>query len=153
MFSNKISKLFLNRLYAFTLTSSRYTIFFLHQTFVKIIELNCNSSNLTSKTFGSYNFAKNLEEGLKSAKLESKPVILIVHKAMCGACKVLIPKLVASNDMKKLSDNFVMVNAFNGQDSKAKQYAPDGSYVPRFAVFFLNSCIRRYRFTKFYEFL
>lgn len=28
-----------------------------------------------------------------------------------------------------------MVNAFNGEDPKAKLYAPDGVYVPRFAIY------------------
>lgn len=74
---------------------------------------------------------------MKSAKLESKPLILIVHKAMCGACRTLIPKLAVSDEIQKLSDNFVMVNAFNGQDPKAKLYAPDGAYVPRFVIFLI----------------
>ncbi len=69
---------------------------------------------------------------MKTAKLESKPLILIVHKAFCGACRVLIPKLKTSDDMKRLSENFVMVNAYNGQEPDAKLYAPDGAYVPRF---------------------
>lgn len=56
---------------------------------------------------------------------------------MCGACRILIPKLAGSDDIKRLSDNFVMVNAFNGQDPKAKLYAPDGAYVPRFEIFLL----------------
>lgn len=58
-----------------------------------------------------------------------------MHKGFCGACRVLIPKLVASDEMKKLSQNFVMVNAYNGQDPTAKNYAPDGAYVPRFEYF------------------
>lgn len=73
---------------------------------------------------------------MKSAKLESKPIFLIVHKTRCGACRVLLPNLAASADMKKLSDKFVMVNAYDGLDPKAMQYAPDGAYVPRFAIFF-----------------
>lgn len=91
-----------------------------------------NSTNFSAKKFGSFDFAKNLEDGLKSAKAESKPLMLIVHKAFCGACRVLIPKLKASGDVKKLSGNFIMVNAYNGQEPNAKLYAPDGSYVPRF---------------------
>lgn len=72
---------------------------------------------------------------MQIAKLESKPIILIVHKAYCGACSVLLPKLAASDDMKKLSDKFIMVNAYDGQDPKAKLYAPDGTYVPRYVTF------------------
>lgn len=68
---------------------------------------------------------------MKVAKSESKPVMLIVHKAHCGACRILIPNLAASDEIKKLSNSFVMVNAYNGGDPNAKKYAPDGAYVPR----------------------
>lgn len=61
-----------------------------------------------------------------------------MHKTGCGACRVLLPSLAASDDMKKLGDKFVMVNAYDGLDPKAKQYAPDGAYVPRFAIFYMN---------------
>lgn len=63
--------------------------------------------------------------------------MLIVHKAYCGACRILIPNLKTSDDVKKLSENFVMVNAYDGQDPNAKLYAPDGAYVPRFVSFIL----------------
>ncbi|XP_037040236.1 thioredoxin domain-containing protein 12-like [Bradysia coprophila] len=116
MFSNKISKLFLSNLNSFAM----------------IINVN-----LSSRNFGSFAFAKNLDEGLKVAKSESKPVMLIVHKAFCGACRILIPKLAASDEIKKLSDNFVMVNAYNGEDPNSNDYAPDGAYVPR--IVFIRS--------------
>lgn len=96
---------------------------------------------IASKNFGSFSFAKNLEEGLKSAKSESKPICLIVHKAYCGACRILIPKLASCASVKKMSKDFVMVNAYNGEDPKATLYAPDGTYVPRFAIFYLQSVI------------
>lgn len=122
---------------AFTATDSYQVQNFFIKKHHDKIEIFFNSAKFSTQDFdNSYNFAKNLKEGLKSAKQESKPVMLIVHKSHCGACRILMPKLSTSDDMKKISDNFVMVNAFNGEDPDAKLYAPDGAYIPRFETFF-----------------
>ncbi|KAG4074504.1 hypothetical protein HA402_015793 [Bradysia odoriphaga] len=116
MFSNKISKLFLSNLNSLSM----------------IISIN-----LSSRNFGSFVFAKNLDEGLKIAKSESKPVMLIVTKLFAEHVEFSYRNLAASDDIKKLSDNFVMVNAYNGEDPNSTDYAPDGAYVPR--IVFIRS--------------
>ena len=62
---------------------------------------------------------------------------VIIHKTSCPACKSLKPKFSSSDEISKLSNNFVMVNANNGEDpSSDPKLSPDGSYVPR--ILFLN---------------
>lgn len=73
--------------------------------------------------------------------MESKPVLLFAHMSGCGACDRLIAKLVKSVNVKKLSQDFVMVNAFETKDSLAQdvRYRPDGKYFPRYEKLLLES--------------
>lgn len=84
-----------------------------------------------------FNFVENLENGLKAAKKESKPVMLFAHWSRCGACASLISKLVESDEVKKLSRDCVMVNAYDMKDKLAEdvKYKPDGNYFPRYESF------------------
>lgn len=82
-----------------------------------------------------FTFIDNLDIGLKRAKTESKPLMLIVHSSYCRACKSLRPKLIESNDVKIMGKEFFVVNALDGKEPKAKNYGPDGFYYPRFEDF------------------
>ncbi|GAB6029031.1 Thioredoxin domain-containing protein 12 [Chamberlinius hualienensis] len=79
---------------------------------------------------------KTLDNGLQEAKDLNKPLMLIIHKSWCGACKSFRPKFAESTEIKKLSKNFVMVNVEDNDEPSDEKYKPDGGYVPR--ILFLD---------------
>ena len=77
-------------------------------------------------------------KGLSLAKETGKPLMLILHKSWCGACKSLKPKFEASKEIGELSSQFVMINAKEGDEPENDpKFNIDGGYVPR--IFFLDS--------------
>lgn len=71
-----------------------------------------------------------LDEGLREAKAEGRPLMLVVHASWCERCKELKPAFHRDR-IAELSERFVMVNADQDQTPEALAYAPDGSYIPR----------------------
>jgi len=78
-----------------------------------------------------------LEKGYEIAQNENKPLMLIIHKSWCGACRSLKPKIAESEEIFNLSENFVMVNTMDDDEPKAgnDKYTPDGGYIPRILFF------------------
>ncbi|XP_059051838.1 thioredoxin domain-containing protein 12-like [Achroia grisella] len=104
------------------------------KTFFALIfdKVHCSSLSGKDNGFGNnYIWAGSLESGLQIATHHNKPVMVIIHKSWCSACKNLKPKFASSSEIQSLSKHFVMVNLVDEEEPKNSNYAPDGSYIPR----------------------
>ncbi|XP_053615500.1 thioredoxin domain-containing protein 12-like [Plodia interpunctella] len=95
-------------------------------------KVHCSAMGGRDNGFGSnYVWAGSLESGLQIATHHNKPVMLIIHKSWCSACKRLKPKFANSEEIQTLSKHFVMVNLVDDEEPKANGFSPDGAYIPR----------------------
>lgn len=94
--------------------------------------VQCTSLSGKDNGFGNnYVWAGSLESGLQIATHHQKPMMLIIHKSWCSACKNLKPKFAESADIQSLSKHFVMVNLVDEEEPRGIAFAPDGNYIPR----------------------
>lgn len=78
------------------------------------------------------------QDGISLAKETGKPLMLVLHKSWCPACKSLKVKFAGSEAIDKLSSQFVMVNAKEGEEPMDEsKFNIDGKYIPR--IMFLDS--------------
>ena len=74
---------------------------------------------------------RSLEAGKVEAKETGKPLMVIIHKSWCGACKALRPKFASDEEVTQLSEKFVMVNLEDDEEPDDSAFRPDGGYIPR----------------------
>ncbi|KAK9507720.1 hypothetical protein O3M35_007511 [Rhynocoris fuscipes] len=77
-----------------------------------------------------------LDVGLKEAKERGRPIMVVIHKSGCNACKQFKPKIARSSEIARLSSAFIMVNLLDDEELQRDDLMPDGRYVPR--IIFLS---------------
>lgn len=79
----------------------------------------------------------NFNQGIfDEAKRQQKPIMLIIHKTWCPACKQMRKKFEQSAEIEALSEHFVMSHAEDDDEPSDERYAPNGAYSPR--LLFIN---------------
>lgn len=97
--------------------------------------VHCAGINGRDNGFGNnYVWAGSLESGLQIATHHRKPLMVIIHKSWCTACRNLKPKFANSPEIQTLSKHFVMVNLLDEEEPKNNVFAPDGTYIPRYTL-------------------
>ncbi|XP_014666246.1 PREDICTED: thioredoxin domain-containing protein 12-like [Priapulus caudatus] len=81
------------------------------------------------------NWVGDIDAAFEVSATENKPLMVIIHKSWCGACKSLKSKFKDSTDILELSKDFVMVNLQDEDEPDDEKFKPDGGYIPRILFF------------------
>jgi len=100
------------------------------------VECEVPSSDLSNGWGPHYAWIDTLEAAQNKAITQWKPVMLIIHKSWCGACKKLKSLFANDDEVLEMSENFVMINLGDDKEPAEEKFKPDGGYIPR--IFFLH---------------
>lgn len=76
------------------------------------------------------------KEAKALAAEQNKPIMLVIHKTWCGACKNLKPLFAESKAIQREAGAFILVNTQDDEEPGESMFKPDGGYIPR--ILFLN---------------
>ena len=76
------------------------------------------------------------DEGIREAKAENKPILLVVYTTWCPHCRNY-SQVFSSPDVVAKARDFVMIRIdADASPAVSRRFAPDGEYIPR--TFFLS---------------
>lgn len=95
-----------------------------------------DTTNSLGRGFGDeIEWVADLDTAFQVSKSTRKPLMLIIHKSWCGACKALKPKFRESAQIRELGKSIVMVNLEDDDEPDDEKFKPDGGYIPRILFF------------------
>ncbi|KAF6200942.1 hypothetical protein GE061_005389 [Apolygus lucorum] len=79
---------------------------------------------------------KSLSDALEYAKLDFRPVMVIIWMDGCPSCTELMPQVANSNEIAKLISEEFSAVTLNEHRDDVKKFSLDGGYTPR--IYFLS---------------
>lgn len=70
-------------------------------------------------------------QSMLRARATRKPMMVLIHKSWCGACRRIKDAFKKHNEISRLAKNFIMVNCGDNDEPEGVAYRPDGPYYPR----------------------
>jgi len=122
-------------------SSSPFRLLLLSAIFALVVLTQFADCNKLARGWGDDINWVTLEKAKEISVQDKKPIMVIIHKTWCGACKNLKKDVAKDEALAKFSSNLVMVNMEDDEEPKDSSFAPDGGYVPR--IFFLSATTQK----------
>merc|ERR1711874_418932 len=103
---------------------------------VAVVVRRGSTEDLSNGWGADYAWVDTMEAAQNKAIQQWKPIMFIIHKSWCGACKKLKSLFANDDEVLELSENFVMINLGDDKEPAEEKFKPDGGYIPR--IFFLH---------------